>query len=130
MEIAAALLVALGVLALVIFVRPADLPPPEPVSPTVHLDQRKAQIYEGLRDLQFEYRLGKLSDADYQTAKGGLQRDLAVVLADIDRVLGAVPPTPVKQVKAPGFRCTHCGAAFSNPMKFCGSCGKPMEAQA
>lgn len=128
MEIAAALLVALGVLALVIFVRPADLPPPEPVSPTVHLDQRKAQIYEGLRDLQFEYRLGKLSDADYQTAKGGLQRDLAVVLAEIDRVLGSVPAPPVKRAKAKGLQCVHCGAVFSNPMKFCGSCGKPMEA--
>ena len=32
---------------------------PEPVSPTAHLEEKKKTIYENLRDLQFEYRLGK-----------------------------------------------------------------------
>ena len=48
-----------------------DLPEPEPVSPFQHLDERKAAIYENLRDLQFEYRVGKLSDADYQHDQAG-----------------------------------------------------------
>ena len=64
---------------------PSDLPAPEPVSPFQHLDERKAAIYENLRDLQFEYRVGKLSDADYQTTKKDLQKELAGVLAEIDR---------------------------------------------
>ena len=42
-----------------------DVPAPEPESPFRHLDERKAAIYENLRDLQFEYRVGKLSDDDY-----------------------------------------------------------------
>ena len=37
-----------------------------------YLDDRKAQIYENLRDLQFEYRVGKLSDEDYQSTKRDL----------------------------------------------------------
>jgi hypothetical protein len=41
---------------------PSDLPAAEPESPFLHLDDRKAAIYENLRDLQFEYRVGKLSD--------------------------------------------------------------------
>ena len=53
------------------------LPEPEPVSPFQHLDERKAAIYENLRDLQFEYRVGKLSDADYQSTKKDLQKELA-----------------------------------------------------
>ena len=57
-----------------------------PRSPTAHLEERKSQIYENLRDLQFEYRLGKLSDADYQKTKVDLQRELAKVLAEIDTV--------------------------------------------
>jgi hypothetical protein len=62
--IAAALTVLL--LAYVFVVRRKDLPEAVAASPWQHLDTRKAAIYENLRDLQFEYRVGKLSDDDYQ----------------------------------------------------------------
>src|ERR1700758_5829872 len=98
MTIALASLLALAVLAFILTVRTGDLPEPEPVSPFAHLDERKAAIYENLRDLQFEYRLGKLSDQDYQNTKKDLQKELAGVLAEVDRLKlqlgmnGAVPP--------------------------------------
>ena len=76
----------MGVIAFILSVRAKDLPQPEPVSPFQHLDERKAAIYENLRDLQFEYRVGKLSDQDYQQTKLDLQRELAGVMAEIDRV--------------------------------------------
>src|SRR6266852_9691907 len=81
-----------------LFVRAKDIPPPDPVSPTRHLDERKAAIYENLRDLQFEYRVGKLSDADYQQTKLGLQKELAAVLAEIEKVTtsGVKTTAPVK----------------------------------
>ena len=66
MIIAIACVVAIAVIVFILGVRPKDLPEPEPVSPFDHLDERKAAIYENLRDLQFEYRVGKLSDDDYQ----------------------------------------------------------------
>ena len=66
-------------------IRAKDLPPPDPVSPTQYLEDRKAQIYENLRDLQFEYRVGKLSDEDYQQTKLGLQKELAGVLGEIEK---------------------------------------------
>ena len=71
-------------LVFILSVRAKDLPEPEPVSPFEHLDERKAAIYENLRDLQFEYRVGKLSDQDYQQTKQDLQKELAGVLAEID----------------------------------------------
>ncbi len=116
-----------------LFVRSKDIPPPEPVSPTQHLEDRKAAIYENLRDLQFEYRVGKLSDADYQQTKLTLQKELAVVLAEIDRIAGVLKPAPAAPVKpAPPPEssnvCPHCGAKFANAMKFCGECGKAMSA--
>jgi len=75
---------AIAVIAFILGVRVKDLPEPEPLSPFLHLDERKAAIYENLRDLQFEYRVGKLSDQDYQNTKKDLQRELASVLAEID----------------------------------------------
>jgi hypothetical protein len=111
-----------------LFVRAKDIPPPEPVSPTHHLDERKATIYENLRDLQFEYRVGKLSDADYQQTKLTLQKELAAVLAEIEKV-GPAKTTAIEEPKpkpTPGLVCPHCGAKFAKAMKFCGECGKAM----
>src|SRR3981081_4214646 len=81
-----ACVLTVGVIVFILSVRAKDLPEPAPVSPFDHLDERKAAIYENLRDLQFEYRVGKLSDQDYQQTKQDLQKELAVVLAEIDRV--------------------------------------------
>lgn len=139
MTIALASLVTIGVIAFILSVRAKDLPQPEPVSPFHHLDERKAAIYENLRDLQFEYRVGKLSDHDYQQTKLDLQRELAGVMAEIDRVKAEIAagkiPAPVPElVKAPAaklpakFICPSCKAEFAQPLKFCGECGKPMKA--
>ena len=66
-----------AMIAFLLFIRPKDIPRPAPESPFKHLEERKAAIYENLRDLQFEYRLDKLSDEDYQATKLELQKDLA-----------------------------------------------------
>ena len=124
MIFAASILLTAGVLAFVLFVRSNDLPEAVPESPTQHLEERKAIIYDNLRDLNFEYRLGKLSDADYNKTKLTLQNELAAVLAGIDAVLKGAPQKPT--AKADPLKCPHCGAKFDKPMKFCGECGKTM----
>ena len=140
MIIAITCILAIVVIAFILGVRPKDIPEPEPVSPFLHLDERKAAIYENLRDLQFEYRVGKLSDDDYQHTKKDLQKELARVLAEVDRIKGelsgggVVRPAPApKPVAAPapsGNTCPSCGAKFEKALKFCGECGKPMGASA
>src|ERR1051325_6577271 len=93
MIIAITCVIAIAVIAFILGVRPKDLPEPEPVSPFEHLDERKAAIYENLRDLQFEYRLGKLSDEDYQQTKLDLQKELAAVLAEVDKLSASLGTT-------------------------------------
>src|SRR5712671_7231326 len=124
MTIFLACLLTVGVILFILTVRTKDLPETAPVSPFAHLDQRKAAIYENLRDLQFEYRVGKLSDADYQQTKLGLQKELAGVLAEMERIVGRAaspargapaPPEPVQPTVS--LACPHCGAEFSAPMK-------------
>src|SRR6202048_1188446 len=101
MTFALASLITVGVIIFILSVRAKPLPQPEPVSPFQHLDERKAQIYENLRDLQFEYRVGKLSDDDYQQTKLILQKELAGVLAEIERVGGAAPAVEAKSPEKP-----------------------------
>lgn len=120
-----------------LFVRIKDIPEPEPVSPARHLEERKAAIYENLRDLQFEYRVGKLSDEDYQQTKQSLQKELAGVIGEINAIVAAAQAPKTKAAAAPKQQaapkqpepstvCPHCGAKFPKPMKFCGECGKAM----
>jgi hypothetical protein len=135
-------------LCFTLFVRGKDIPPADPVSPTKHLEDRRAAIYENLRDLQFEYRVGKLSDADYQHTKLSLQKELAQVVSEIERVQSGKAPEPVAvsassaaasetqsvssasvsaTAQVASVVCPHCGASFAKPMKFCGECGKEMQ---
>lgn len=143
MMLASVMAVVAASVFFVLFVRMKDIPPPEPVSPTRHLEERKTAIYENLRDLQFEYRVGKLSDEDYQKTKQGLQRELAGVIAEMKKITDAIaaggqpPASPVaaaavaaqpaaEPTAETGTVCPHCGAKFAKAMKFCGECGKAM----
>ncbi len=133
MIVVLAIVVALAALYYTLFVRDRDIPEPLPVSPIQHLQDRKQAIYENLRDLQFEYRLGKLSDEDYQQTKLALQKELAGVLAETEELskrlgLGPSSVSPAKPKAKPqtqtGTLCPHCGASFAQHLKFCGECGK------
>ena len=127
MIIAITCVVAIAVIAFILGVRPKDIPLPEPVSPFQHLDERKAAIYENLRDLQFEYRVGKLSDDDYQATKKDLQKELARVLAEVDKLKSGITAQAPPAAPPAGLVCPSCGAKFQKALKFCGECGKPMK---
>ena len=132
MIIALTCLVAIAALLYTLAVRPQDVPAPIPASPIQHLEDRKYAIYDNLRDLQFEYRLGKLSDNDYQATKQALQKELAVVLAETEATVkrlglatARAEAKPVKPKQPRGAKvCPHCGAKFPTALKFCGECGK------
>jgi hypothetical protein len=51
-----------------------------------YLRERKDVVYENLRDLNFEYKAGKVPDADYQSMKTSLQDEAATLLAEIARL--------------------------------------------
>lgn len=53
------------------------------------LFERKEQLYDNLRDLNFEYRAGKYPEEDFQTQRSILERETAELLAEIDHLQGA-----------------------------------------
>jgi hypothetical protein len=134
MIVTSAVVLVMAALFYTLFIRDKDVPEPIPVSPIQHLEDRKHAIYDNLRDLQFEYRLGKLTDDDYQQTKQALQKELAVVLSETEQTLkslglGAVRKQATKlaaqpKTEAKGTMCPHCGAKFKENLKFCGECGK------
>ena len=82
------------------------------------LQQRREVLYDNLRDLHLEFRMGKLSDSDYQQTKTCYQEELALLLHEMEKLGGAVA-TPVF---VPG-RCDRCGKDNPADHRFCGACG-------
>ena len=46
--------------------------------------ERKEQLYENLRDLNFEYRAGKYPDEDFAAQRAQLENEAALLLAEIE----------------------------------------------
>jgi hypothetical protein len=95
----ACLLLTLGTLFYVFYLPgPLEASGPEK-SRAGYLRERKEVIYENLRDLNFEYKAGKLSDADYGSLKSSLEEEAASVLAEISRLESAVSAPALRNKK-------------------------------
>jgi hypothetical protein len=57
-----------------------------------YLYERKEVVYENLRDLSFEYKAGKLGDADFENLRSSMEQEAAAVLAEIDQLEKAAGP--------------------------------------
>jgi hypothetical protein len=64
-----------------------------------YLRERQEAVYENLRDLNFEYKAGKLPDLDYQSLKSSLEEEAATVLAEIAHLEKAAAGHPLRSEK-------------------------------
>ncbi|HEV2135959.1 MAG TPA: hypothetical protein VGR47_17105 [Terracidiphilus sp.] len=51
-----------------------------------YLLERKEQLYENLRDLNFEFKAGKYPEEDFQTQRAHLEAETAGVLREIEQL--------------------------------------------
>jgi len=51
-----------------------------------YLLERKEQLYENLRDLNFEYKAGKYPEEDFLNQRAILENETAQLLAEIDHL--------------------------------------------
>ena len=49
-----------------------------------YLEERKEQLYENLRDLNFEYRAGKYPEEDFLAQRALLENETAQLLAEME----------------------------------------------
>ena len=83
MMIAACVLMTFA-LCFYIFSLPTQVDPAEEKTRLTFLRERKENVYENLRDLNFEYKAGKYPEADYQTMRAALEDDAAALLGEIE----------------------------------------------
>jgi hypothetical protein len=51
-----------------------------------YLRERKEAVYDNLRDLNFEYKAGKVPDADFESMRTALEEEAAAIMAEIARL--------------------------------------------
>ncbi|MBI2916971.1 MAG: zinc ribbon domain-containing protein [Chloroflexi bacterium] len=106
----------------------------------------KESTYAAIKELEFDYRAGSLSQEDYRDLESRYKRKAAALLqvedarhseadrraqieAEIRRLRG-VPAQPPKQRQAAppatGRFCTQCGSPSDPTDRFCANCGHPL----
>lgn len=55
----------------------------------IYLYERKEVVYENLRDLNFEFKAGKFTQADYDGMRLGMEAEAARILAEIEKLESA-----------------------------------------
>src|SRR5512146_2888025 len=78
---------AIFAVALMVYIfRPVPIVTTEAKTRLMYLYERKEQVYENLRDLNFEYKAGKLSDSDFTSMRDSMEQEAAGILAEIDQL--------------------------------------------
>ena len=83
-----ALTAALAVGAPLYMFYPARIEQSEVKTRLAYLRERKDVVYENLRDLNFEYKAGKFSDADYESLKNNMEDEAAALLSEMAQLEG------------------------------------------
>ena len=63
-----------------------------------YLRERKESVYENLRDLNFEYKAGKVPNADFESMRTSLEEEAAALMAEIARLEQGTAAPPLSGV--------------------------------
>ena len=69
-----------------VFYQPGEVEATEEKTRHMYLQERKDATYENLRDLNFEYKAGKLSEQDYALQRASLEDEAAAILAEMESI--------------------------------------------
>jgi len=69
-----------------VFYQPGEVESGEEKTRQTYLLERKEATYENLRDLNFEYKAGKLSEQDYAIQRAALEDEAAAILAEMEQI--------------------------------------------
>jgi len=69
-----------------VFYQPGEVETGEQKTRLTYLLERKEATYENLRDLNFEYKAGKLSEQDYAVQQALLEDEAAAILAEMESI--------------------------------------------
>jgi hypothetical protein len=94
------------------------------------MEARKAEIYAAIRDIDFDYRMGKLSKEDYETLRNQYKTEAISMMKQIEQATSSRPlhrAKPAETAKIAMRFCHHCGEPVTAAGRFCSACGGKLE---
>jgi predicted nucleic acid-binding Zn ribbon protein len=96
----------------------------------IHVSRREL-VLAALRDLDFDFKTGKVSEEDYQPLRAQLLAEAAQYIESAkneDEKLEALIQARRKGQQK--IKCEHCGAPMEADQKFCSKCGTVTKTEA
>lgn len=94
------------------------------------LEDRKQTLYAAIKDIEFDFEMGKLSEHDFQKLRQQYKDEAVQVLREIDNVQTmaakarpAVAADKNRNGKTDIKFCWDCGTGLAGADKFCPGCG-------
>ena len=88
----------------------------------------KEAAFVALKDLDFDYKTGKIDEADYASLKARYEAEAVRVMKKLDDAAKGQPSSPAGKRAGEKVRfCAGCGAKADEGDRFCASCGQPIK---
>lgn len=114
--------------------RPPDrLPQPDDGPDTDRIRElleRRELALSALRDLEEDFRLGRVDEKDYEALRARYRRRAVAALKAVDQALGgdaeALEKLIEREVALARRRCPDCGRPLAEEFRFCPHCGQAL----
>ena len=103
----------------------------KPIVPWDELVSQRDTTYQALKELEFEYSLGNLSDADYADLRERYRTQAAGILQRLDAAtehIDSEDAPPAALAGSPGTACPSCREASVEGDAYCARCGERLGA--
>jgi cytochrome c-type biogenesis protein CcmH/NrfG len=100
------------------------------------LEDRKEAIYAAIKDIEFDYQMGKLSEEDFKELRQQYKDEAVGLLQKIDQIQKTrfkskkIHAAKKQQIKSDSKEikfCWICGTAVTKSDKFCINCGNKLK---
>ncbi len=86
-----------------------------------YLQERKLTSYSNLKDLDFDYSIGKIAQGDYERIRGEFKQEAAYVLSEMDKLDQQIEQELLTlKIK---ISCPICQSLLPDDAKYCSQCG-------
>lgn len=107
----------------------------------VELNKNKNELLAAIKEIDFEFQMGKIAMPDYEKLKAEYQNRALQVLKEIDELTSARAPADDLENEIRRYRqklkestsvagkprfCPYCGEKVESQFKFCANCGKKL----
>lgn len=102
---------------------------PRAAQPWDDLMSQRDTAYQALKELEFEFNLGNLSDEDYNDLRARYRTQAAGILQRLDAEMSLEPeqPSMTAPPQTPPLGCASCGEDIEPEDTYCWRCGQRLD---